>query len=920
MTDFKTGLTSAQVEDKLIEFGENTLVKPKKVSWIGSFFKQFLDPMVILLVIAAFVSLGLAIFEHVHSSTRTTTEIIVSYVEPGIIFLVIALNSALGAYQEVKSDQAVRALAAMNETNATVRRNGEIIKIPATQLVPGDVMLLNAGDVISADGRLIDAFNLRVIESSLTGESVAVDKKANFDAPKNEVLAQNTHLVFSGTYVTNGKAEVLVEETGTRTELGKINAMIQSQNKTLTPLQLKLNKLSKIFGWSGIVLLFISFIIYILLNNIVLNTWSNPDVYTSSAVTAISLAVAAIPEGLITFTTVLLSIGVSKISKQNGLVKNLLAVETLGSVNVICSDKTGTLTENKMTVVDGYINNKLLSKTTGSAADRDFHILATYLTLCNDASISYDQNTNTFKEIGDPTETGLLWYAYGLGIYKESLLAKTPILDTLTFDSDRKLMSVLVEKENHTADTDPKSNLIIVKGAPDVVLARCKNLESAQLEQINRDFGQKSYRVLAVATRETTATKLSYDDEQDLTFVGLIAMIDPPRANVAKSIAVAQKAGVKTVMITGDHIHTAQAIAKDLGIWKEGDLTVSGEELARMSDIELASKVHLISVYARVNPSDKLRIVNAWQSHEKVVAMTGDGVNDAPALKASDIGCAMGITGTDVSKQAADLVLVDDNFNTIVNSIKNGRMIFDKIKIVILNLLISSLSEVLVMLVGLIAFYLAFKERIGSDGFYIFSASQLLWINLLTHGLPAIALGLIDSDKDVMNRSPYSKKESIFARGMGYNLLAQGCVLSFFTLLAYGLGGVYAAQLNLTGLEFLKVASTAAFLTLGIGASLNSINLMSTKTIFSWTNLKKNWIVFVAAGTSVFSVLLVVLVPNLSSVFRMVDNVYYYPLILAIGLTLALTLTIYNEIYKVIVYFWTKHKTVQMQNLAQVKF
>ncbi|WP_029512840.1 cation-translocating P-type ATPase [Mycoplasmopsis iners] len=880
------GLSSLEVEKRLAQFGENSLIKPKKVNWFVAFFKQFMDPMVILLIIAALISFSLAIYGHV-SGKNQGTELIISYVEPAIIVLVISLNSMLGAYQEVKSDQAVRALEKMNETNATVKRDGKVQLIPANQLVPGDIVILNAGDVISADARIIEAYNLKVVEASLTGESLAVEKFADFAKEQNSILAENNHLVFSGTYVTNGKAIVVVEKTGAQTEIGKINSMIQSQEKTLTPLQIKLNKLSKIFGISGIILLFVSFIVQVILTNVVKGSWSEPSAYTDALVIGISLAVAAIPEGLITFTTVLLSIGVAQMTKQKGLVKNLLAVETLGSVSIICSDKTGTLTENKMTVVDGYFNGHYLGEK--SLINEHFVNLAKYLTLCNDASIHFNEQTQQFDEVGDPTETGLLRFAYSYNLHKDELLKQMPLISSLPFDSDRKLMSVLVKAQN--------GNLIITKGAPDVILSRCKNIEINPIELINRQFGEKAYRVLAVAIKETKQNNLDFADENDLTFVGLIAMIDPPRANVAQSIKMAQNAGIKTVMITGDHLNTAKAIASNLGIYQANDLAISGEELAKMSDEELKANVTKISVYARVNPSDKLRIVKAWQSHDQVVAMTGDGVNDAPALKASDIGCAMGITGTDVSKQAADLVLVDDNFNTIVNSVKNGRLIFDKIKVVILNLLISSLTEVLVMLIGMILFFLVFRKQIGNHEFYIFGASQLLWINLLTHGLPAIALGLVDSGKNVMNRAPYSRKESVFARGMGWNLIIQSLILSSLTLIAYTLGAIIAINDGKEGVEFLNYASTAAFLTLGIAASLNSINLMSDKSIFV-ASMKKYWIVWLAASFSVLCTLFVVLVPDLSSVFRMMKNVYTQPLILVVGISLAFGLTLSNEGWK----------------------
>lgn len=892
------GLTSKEVEANLAKYGENTLIKKKKLNPIVAFFRQFADPMVILLIIAAAISLTLAIVEHFQGG-KSTTDLIISYVEPGIIMLVIILNSMLGAYQEVKSDQAVRALEKVNQVNATVIRDGKVQIIPANLLVPGDLVVLAAGDTINADGRLIEASNLEVVEASLTGESLPVSKVANLNAVDDKILANNKHLVYSGTYVTNGRATFVVEHTASETEIGKINSMIQKQNKNATPLQIKLNKLSKWFGYGGIILLFVSFILQIILNNVHSGNWTNSQVYTNALVTGISLAVAAIPEGLITFTTVLLSIGVSQMSKQKGLVKNLLAVETLGSASIICSDKTGTLTENKMTVVDAYRFRTLWS---ANKKEELFRPLAKYLALCNDAFITLEAN-NEWKEVGDPTETGLLRYSYSYGYKKEELLKEHPILATLPFDSNRKMHSVVFKEKDRM--------LLVTKGAPDVLLKRCNNLTIDDIKEINHQWADKSYRVLAVAKKVVKHSKIDFKDENDLEFVGLVAMIDPPRAEVANSIREAQGAGIKVVMITGDQVTTARAIAQNLGIYQDGDTCLEGKDLAKMSEEELRDKVEHISVYARVNPEDKLRIVQAWQSHQKVVAMTGDGVNDAPALKTSDIGCAMGITGTDVSKQAADLILVDDNFNTIVNSVRNGRLIFDKIKTVILNLLISSLTEILVMLIGMVAFFLAYKDYYP-DGFYIFGASQLLWINLLTHGLPAIALGFVDSGKDVMKRKPFSKSESIFARGMGIELLWQSALVSLLSLISYALGAEWAIKNDPANL--VKIASTTAFITMGVAASLNSINLMSDKSIFI-SSIKKYWPVILAASFSTLSTLFVVLVPQVAKVFRMYEGIYASNGILIwMSLPLALGLTIANEIKKIIIFI--KGKQANKINLA----
>lgn len=895
------GLSDEQVAINLQKYGENTLTKSKKINPIVAYFKQFIDPMVILLIIAAIISVSLAIFEHIKGS-RNSTQIIIGYVEPAIIMLVILLNSAIGAYQEVKSDQAVRALENKTISNSTVIRNNEVQNIPANMLVVGDLVLLSAGDTINADGRIVNASNFYVVESSLTGESEAVLKTTNWNATDDKTLAENKHLVYSGTFVSNGNASYIVESVGKETQIGKINSSLQNQKKNLSPLQTKLNKLSKWFGYSGIILLFISMLLQIVFNNVSSGSWTNPDVYTNSLITGISLAVAAIPEGLIAFTTVILSIGVSKISKEKGLVKNLLAVETLGSANIICTDKTGTLTENKMTVVDLYLNKKgFLDKI--DVNRNEFNELLNSLCFCNDAYLTIDNEE--IKEIGDPTETGLLLFALKHSVTKQELLKTNNIIHTLPFDSDRKMMSVLVK--------DNKSDkIMITKGAPDVVITKCNNIDKDEVMQINNDWAAKSYRVLAFAKKTVNHNSIDFKDEEDLEFIGLVAMIDPPRANVAKSVLEAQNAGIKVVMITGDNLITAKSIATNLGIYDPNgdDICLDGSELKDWDDDKLRNNVQKIAVYSRVNPSDKLRIVKAWQSYDKVVAMTGDGVNDAPALKASDIGCAMGITGTDVAKQSADFILTDDNFNTIVRSVKNGRQIYDKVKTVIMNLLISSVTEVIVMLIGLIAFYYAFKNYFSDSEFYVFSASQLLWINLLTHGLPAIALGIIDSEVDVMHRPPYSKSESIFARGMGINLLWQALVISLVSLLSYTAGALYTIRFY-SGLNLLTIASTCAFVTMGIATSINAINLINNNSIFK-ANIKKYWPVFAAISFSSLFVILVAFVPNLAKVFRMYEHLltFHNGILLSWSLPLAFVNTICFEIKKLIVNTKTNRTSV----------
>ncbi|ADE19505.1 cation-translocating P-type ATPase [Mycoplasma crocodyli] len=891
-TNKKTGLYDDEVNKRLEKYGKNVLHSSKKINPFVSFIKQFKDFMIILLLIAAVFSVSVAIYELVrHGVEGRLNDTVISFVEPGIILLVVILNSILGAYQEIKSDQAVKALEKINETNAKVLRNGRMILIPSSMLVPGDILVIEAGDTISADAQLIESYNLMVVESSLTGESLSTEKDWAFKEKENCALGDRKSSIFSGTYVTNGRGVAIVKATGSFTEIGKINKLIKEQNVLLSPLQIKLNKLGKIFSIAGIALLIFAAIAQILLDNLISGSWTNINVYTNSLITSISLAVAAIPEGLITFTSVLLAIGVTNMTKQNAIIKSLSSVETIGSTSIICSDKTGTLTENKMVVVDMMNENEIHSKNNDI---NEFKFLISQSILCTDASIHLNQN-DEFEEVGDPTETGLLRQGYKVNLIKEDLLKTHIKIDSLPFDSDRKMMSVLI---NHNEDI-----YMITKGAPDVILSKVKN-KTKLIHEMNELWSNQSYRVLAFAIKKFSKSKksLSFADENELEFIGLIAMIDPPRANVKSSIEEAQKAGIKTVMITGDHLTTAVAIAKSLGIYKDGDLALTGSELAQLNQKELEEKVKSISVYARVNPEDKLRIVKAWQYHDQVVAMTGDGVNDAPALKASNVGCAMGITGTDVSKQAADVILTDDNFNTIVKAIKGGRQTYDKIKTVVLNLLVSSLTEIFVMLIGLFAFRFIFFNTIGaSTEFWVLSASQLLWINLLTHGLPAIALGMVDSGKDVMNRLPYNKNENIFAQGMGINLLIQSIILSLLSLGSYLVVGLIAKQNGIIGLEFVKLTSTACFITMGIAASLNSLNLMSDKSILT-SSVRKYKLVYLASLFSFVCVIIAAFVPGIRNVFKMLDistfsgnyTIYYWLIPLGLGFGLIL----WNEISK----------------------
>ncbi|WBP84247.1 cation-translocating P-type ATPase [Mycoplasmopsis edwardii] len=885
----RIGLTKKQVQEALAQYGENKIRSDKKINIFKVFFSQFKDFMIILLLIAATFSLSVAFYETFGSSHKPETkDIIISFVEPFIILVVIILNSCLGTYQEIKSDQAVKALEKNNQLSAKVIRNGKIISVPSLNVVPGDLLIVEAGDSVSADGILLEAYSLQAVESALTGESLPVDKKVNLELDvTNLALGERSNYLFSGTHITNGRGIILVTQTGLNTEIGKINKLIEIQEVQLTPLQLKLNKLSRIFGITGVILLFLTTISQLIITNTVLieNGWSSPNTYSSALIVGISLAVAAIPEGLITFTTVLLAIGVSKMTKENVIIKAFPAVETLGSTSIICSDKTGTLTENKMTVVKFWDVESNQTPENSKALS--------YLVACCDASVTLKEN-GEYTEVGDPTETGILIYGLQNKNSANNFFLSHNKLDSIPFDSDRKAMSILV-------DSKKDKNIIIVKGAPDVILSKSNNVKPEYMQTIEQ-WSNNAYRVIAVAYKEVSKDKqsLSLEDESDLTFLGIIGMIDPARSGVKESIDEALEAGIKPIMITGDHLTTAVAIAKELGIYQEGDLAITGAQLAQMSDEELFNTVRKISVYARVNPSDKLRIVKSWQAHKEVVAMTGDGVNDAPALKASDVGLAMGITGTDVSKQAADVILTDDNFTTIVKGIKSGRETFDRIKSVILNLLVSSLTEIIVMLIGLFVLSFIFKDSIKGKDLIILSASQLLWINLLTHGLPAIALGMTPNDVDVMKRKPFAKTESIFSRGMGVQLIIQSSILSLASVVSYLIVGFYAQSQSITGDDFIRLTSTAMFITLGVGASLNSLNLMSKNSIFV-SSIAKYKLVYLASSFSTICVLFAAFVPGVRDVFKMaeISNIANYNYIYwLVPILLGFTLVFYSEVKK----------------------
>ena len=893
-TNVESGLTTQEAELRLKKYGPNNLPEPKPKHWFLIFLAQFKDIMIIILMAATVASFVVAILSGIESDWDfSNQELVVEFVQPFVIIIVVITNSLLGTYQEIQSQKAVRSLRDMSTLNCKVIRDSKLVEIKTTDVVVGDVIVFESGDQIPADANLVTVNNLKVVEAALTGESLPVMKDEKAVVADNAPLGDQLNKVFAGSAVVNGSGKAIVNATGKDSKIGNVAELINDEAILLTPLQLKLSKLSKIFGYSGIGLFILAFFVQVAVSGFgnIESTWTN------ALLMAISLAVAAIPEGLAAFTTIILSIGIRNMAKENAIIKKLSAVETLGSTGVVCTDKTGTLTQNKITVVD------LWTPTDKNANEtlKDSHInLIQKAILCTDGSVNIVDNKQ--EHVGDPTETALIAYGIDKQYLKDELLKQYPRQRVFPFDSQRKLMTVINEIDGQ--------HYAIVKGAPEILLDLCNNVDIKKVDEVIDQYASKAYRTLAVAYKKIEASVVASgketDFENNLEFLGVVAMIDPPRAETIPAINTCWHAGIKPVMITGDHLNTAIAIAKEVGIMRQGDLAIEGQELAAMSDEQLQKDIAKYAVYARVNPADKLRIVKAWQANDQVVAMTGDGVNDAPALKAADIGCAMGITGTDVSKEAADMILVDDNFNTIVSAVNSGRKIYQTLRRVIQNLLISSIVEIIVVFIGMFTFALIYKEQLGNNPFIALSAIQLLAINLLVHGVPAIALGIQKSENDVMHVRPFSKYESIFARRMGIDLIWQSLLISLLTLVAYALAIEYALANNLAQ-HLNRFGSTVAFLVIGIAASIHSINLMSDKSIFKCNVKYYKWI-YLSATFSVCVIMLITFVPQVAPIFNMTELLWDHPILLAYGFGFALVPTLVIEIYKLVNGFIDKQK------------
>ncbi len=809
-TDRKSGLTRADALKRKEKYGDNKLREKKKKTTMQRFLDQFKDAMILILIAAAIVSFVVVCVE------KNWGELF----EPALIVLIVILNAVMGVYQEGRAEKALDALKNMSAPHARVIREGEEQIIDASELVPGDIIRLEAGDFVPADARLLHSAGLKSEESALTGESVPSDKDYLADVRDGAPIGDRHNMVYSGCSITYGSATAVVTSTGMDTEMGKIANLLDNEEDGQTPLQQKLAQLGKYLGVMALVACAIIFIVGLVNGIPVLEIF----------MTAVSLAVSAIPEGLPAIVTVVLSIGVQRMVKKNALIRKLPAVETLGGASVICSDKTGTLTQNRMTLTKAYADGfSELENISNNNTEAIKNVLM-FGTLCCDGSVVFRGTEE--QHIGDPTETAIVLAAHKNGMPKDELNRKYPRLAEIPFDSDRKLMTTV----NRMGD----KNIVIVKGAFDVMASRCVAGDLNSAKHFTEAMSENALRVLAIGYKEIDTipeNPTSEELENGLTFMGLVGMIDPPRPEAKEAVKICRGAGIKPVMITGDHVVTASAIAKELGILFEGDRAITGAELDSMTDRELDEQVENISVYARVSPENKIRIVKAWQRKGQVVSMTGDGVNDAPALKAADIGCAMGITGTDVAKGAADMTLTDDNFATIVDAVREGRGIYENIKKVVGFLLGTNIGEVITVFTAMLLWH---KTPLLS--------MQLLWINLVTDSMPAIALGMEAVEDDIMTRKPKPKNEGIFAHGLGLRVVLQGIMFAVLTLIGFKAGELVTATL--------EGGQTMAFIVLALSQVVQSYNMRSEHSVFKigvFSNKKLN-------GAALISTLLVALV------------------------------------------------------------
>lgn len=821
---FRTGLSPEEARNRLERYGENKLAEGRKKTALEVFIDQFKDLIVWILIAAAVISI---------LSGQGESSL--------VIFAVLILNAVLGTVQYLKAEKSLESLKAMSSPSATLLRGGIKVQVPSPEVVPGDILLLEAGDLITADARILESWSVKINESSLTGESEAVEKTADVIPEENVALGDRKNMVFSGSLVTYGRATAVVTATGMQTELGHIASLLDNTRQRKTPLQENLNKFSEKLAIAIIAICGVVFL---------LSYFRSGMGLLDSLMFAVALAVAAIPEALSSIVTIVLAIGTQKMARQNAIIKELKAVESLGAVSVICSDKTGTLTQNRMTVEKIYADGKLCDGCDLELANDAQRLLLKTALLASDAT--HDAETGT--SIGDPTEVALVLLGENFGVEESAYRSQHQRLGELAFDSDRKLMTTLQEIEGVPT--------LMTKGAIDVLLARSDRLMTSEgvrelteadreeIMRVNNSLSEEGLRVLAFGYRELDCVReLSLDDEQGYVFIGLISMIDPPRPESVAAVADAKRAGIRTVMITGDHKVTATAIAKRIGIFGEGDLAVSGPELEQMTDEELDRKLTHISVYARVSPEHKIRIVTAWQRRGQIVAMTGDGVNDAPALKKADIGVAMGITGTEVSKDAAAMILADDNFATIVNAVTNGRGVYENIKNVIGFLLSGNMAGIFCVLY---ASLMALPAP--------FAAVHLLFINLLTDSLPAIAIGMEPAGSDLLNRKPRDPKEPLLSGDLVKRIGLQGLLIAVPVMTAFYLGYQSGTA----------EAMTMAFATLTLARLFHGFNCREDRSILRM-GISGNPASLAAFGVGVLLLLAVLLIPALHGLFLVAD-------------------------------------------------
>ena len=860
LTDLEKGLTDEQISKQREKFGKNELKAQKKKSLFVKFLEQFKDFMIIVLIIAAIIS-GVVGYMQGEGITDSI-----------IILIVVIVNAIIGVAQEAKAEKSLEALQKLSSHSAKVMRNGILTVVPSKELVPGDIVILDTGDFVPADLRIIEAANLKSQESSLTGESVPVEKYSEVIKDEKVGIGDRVNMLFSSSLITYGRGKGIVVETGMNTEVGKIAGIINDTEKAETPLQIKLNKLGKTLGLVALAICAFIFIIGLIYGKEPLDMF----------MTAVSLAVAAIPEGLAAVSTIVLAIGVQRMVKKHAIVKKLPAVETLGSTTVICSDKTGTLTQNKMTVKKIFYDNKLvdIDKIEQNEIKDDLEKLVYVSMLCNDTKVGRDNELT-----GDPTETALVDMGFVLD-FKPELFEMLPRVGEIPFDSNRKLMTTIHKYED--------KYLVYTKGGVDELLKRCNkyilnneikndlNNFKNSIQNINEKMAKEALRVLAMGYKELDhmpSDEEMKNIESDLIYVGMVGMIDPPREEAKVAVEKCKTAGIKTVMITGDHKITATAIAKSLGILENESEAITGAELEEMSDEDLAKNIRKYSVYARVSPEHKVRIVRAWQKNGEIVAMTGDGVNDAPALKKADIGCAMGMVGTDVAKEAADVILTDDNFATVVSAVEEGRRIYDNILKAIQFLLSSNVGEIIVLFVAILITPLLSKA-FGIDIKLIepLLPIHILWVNLVTDSLPALALAVDPAEKDVMTRKPLKPGKGIFTKGMTWRIVYQGIMIGLLTLAAFCIGlatpesslpEVYNNEgVRLSNEEVkVEIGQTMAFTVLALSELVHVFNIRNNKKSIFKTGIFNNSKLILAIAVSAALMFVILLIPSLRQIF-----------------------------------------------------